>query len=149
VPLASPSRPSQPSSTASRVFPKKPARTVGRSLLTLIIILTYWLAACGLNAVSPSRWLSPARGIEDEAQPRGYSLFLCNCDEDPQKEINYIHVLRRHRIMGLIASTAHEDPAWVEALQNLAAQASPSSCSDPIGPLQKQCRSWLTTKGAL
>jgi DNA-binding LacI/PurR family transcriptional regulator len=65
------------------------------------------------------------RGIEDEAQPRGYSLFLCNCDEDPQKEINYIHVLRRHRIMGLIASTAHEHPAWVEALQNLAALGVP------------------------
>jgi LacI family transcriptional regulator len=65
------------------------------------------------------------RGIEDEAQPHGYSLFLCNSDEDPQKEINHIHVLRRHRIMGLIASTARELPAWGEDLQKLAAQGVP------------------------
>jgi DNA-binding LacI/PurR family transcriptional regulator len=65
------------------------------------------------------------RRIEDEAQERGYSLFLCNSDEDPQKEINHIHVLRRHRIMGLIASTAHGHSAWCEALQNLAKQGVP------------------------
>jgi DNA-binding LacI/PurR family transcriptional regulator len=65
------------------------------------------------------------RGIEDEAQERGYSLFLCNSDEDPQKEINHIHVLRRHRIMGLIASTAHGHSAWCEALENLAKQGVP------------------------
>jgi len=77
------------------------------------------------------------RGIEDEAQPHGYSLFLCNCDEDAQKEINYIHVLRRHRIMGLIASTAHEHPAWGEALQNLAAQGVPVVVLGSYRPVAK------------
>ena len=38
------------------------------------------------------------RGIEDEAQRHGYSLFLCNSDEDPEKEVNYLHLLRRHRV---------------------------------------------------
>jgi LacI family transcriptional regulator len=62
------------------------------------------------------------RGIEDEAQRHGYSLFLCNSDEDPQKEVNYLHLLRRHRIAGLIAGTINEHPAWTQALNNLAAQ---------------------------
>lgn len=63
------------------------------------------------------------RGIEDEAQRRGYSLFLCNSDENPEKEIKYLQLLRRHRIAGLIAATLHERAAWTEALTNLAAQS--------------------------
>ena len=63
------------------------------------------------------------RGIEDEAQANGYSLFLCNSDENPDKEINYLHLLRRHRIAGLIAVTLSMRPAWMQALRNLAAQS--------------------------
>jgi DNA-binding LacI/PurR family transcriptional regulator len=62
------------------------------------------------------------RGIEDEAQRHGYSLFLCNSDENPEKEVNYLNLLRRHRIAGLIAGTINERPAWTQALNNLAAQ---------------------------
>jgi len=62
------------------------------------------------------------RGIEDEAQRNGYSLFLCNSDENPEKEVNYLHLLRRHRITGLIAATIKEQPTWTQALNNLAAQ---------------------------
>ncbi len=65
------------------------------------------------------------RGIEDVAQLNGYSLFLCNSDEDAEKEIKYIHLLRRHRIAGLIAVTMREHPAWTEALGNLAAEGVP------------------------
>jgi LacI family transcriptional regulator len=65
------------------------------------------------------------RGIEDEAQRRGYSLFLCNSDENPEKELEYVQLLRRHRIAGLIAATIQVRPAWIEALKNLAAQRVP------------------------
>jgi LacI family transcriptional regulator len=65
------------------------------------------------------------RGIEDEAQRRGYSLFLCNSDENPEKEVEYVQLLRRHRIAGLIAATIQVRPAWIEALKNLAAQRIP------------------------
>src|SRR5712692_9189481 len=37
---------------------------------------------------------SVARGIEDVASERGYSLVLCNSDEDPEKERLYIDVMR-------------------------------------------------------
>ena len=65
------------------------------------------------------------RGIEDEAQRRGYSLFLCNSDENPEKEVEYLQLLRRHRIAGLIVATIQVRPAWTEALKNLAAQRVP------------------------
>jgi DNA-binding LacI/PurR family transcriptional regulator len=65
------------------------------------------------------------RGIEDEAQRHGYSLFLCNSDENPEKEVKYLQLLRRHRIAGLIAATVEVQPAWTEALKNLAAQRIP------------------------
>lgn len=65
------------------------------------------------------------RGIEDEAQRRGYSLFLCNSDENPEKEVEYLQLLRRHRIAGLIVATIQVRPAWTEALRNLAAQRVP------------------------
>ena len=65
------------------------------------------------------------RGIEDEAQRQGYSVFLCNADENSEKEIQYLHLLRRHRIAGLIAATIKVNAAWLEALRSLAAHGIP------------------------
>src|SRR5215469_8388041 len=65
------------------------------------------------------------RGIEDEAQRQGYSVFLCNADENSEKEIQYLHLLRRHRIAGLIAATIKIHRAWTQALDKLAAEGVP------------------------
>ena len=65
------------------------------------------------------------RGIEDEAQRQGYSVFLCNADGNPEKEIQYLHLLRRHRIAGLVAATIRVHPAWTDALKSLAAEGIP------------------------
>jgi LacI family transcriptional regulator len=65
------------------------------------------------------------RGIEDEAQRYSYSVFLCNSDENPEKELNYLHLLRRHRIAGLIAVTIKASVLWTEALEKLAASGVP------------------------
>ena len=65
------------------------------------------------------------RAIEDEAQQHGYSVFLCNADENPEKEVAYLDLLRRHRIAGLIAVTIKVRRAWTEALDKLAAQGVP------------------------
>jgi DNA-binding LacI/PurR family transcriptional regulator len=77
------------------------------------------------------------RGIEDEAQRHGYSLFLCNSDENSEKEVNYLHLLRRYRIAGLIAATVEVHPAWTEALKNLAAQSVPVVVLGPYPPGEK------------
>lgn len=54
---------------------------------------------------------SVVRGIEDLAYQRGYSLVLCNSDEDPAKEQLYINVMRAEAVAGVIlASTSEVNP---------------------------------------
>ncbi|TCQ05249.1 LacI family transcriptional regulator [Serpentinicella alkaliphila] len=42
--------------------------------------------------------------IEDYAKNMGYNIFLCNTDDDKEKEKNYLEVLKSHRVAGIIAS---------------------------------------------
>jgi DNA-binding LacI/PurR family transcriptional regulator len=42
------------------------------------------------------------RGIEDEVQRRGYSLILCNSDNDPERENSYLDFLASQRAAGII-----------------------------------------------
>jgi LacI family transcriptional regulator len=48
------------------------------------------------------------RGVEDVAQREGYSLILCNSDEDPQKERHYIEVLCAEQVAGAILVPTRE-----------------------------------------
>jgi LacI family transcriptional regulator len=48
------------------------------------------------------------RGVEDVAQRNGYSVILCNSDEDPVKERQYIEVLCAERVAGAIVVSTHE-----------------------------------------
>jgi LacI family transcriptional regulator len=45
-----------------------------------------------------------ARGVEDVAQQAGFSVVLCNSDEDPSKEARYLDVAERERVSGVIMS---------------------------------------------
>jgi DNA-binding LacI/PurR family transcriptional regulator len=64
------------------------------------------------------------RGAEDAANLKGYSVFLCNADENSEKEIQYLWLLQRHRVAGILVSsvsgpagsetTAETD--WIETL---------------------------------
>lgn len=65
------------------------------------------------------------RGIEDVAQKHGYSLFLCNSDEDQRKAVNYLQLLRKHRIAGLIAAFQPREPEGHRVLQSLLAHHIP------------------------
>lgn len=53
-----------------------------------------------------------ARGVEDQANTLGYSIFLCNTDDDYEKESRYINVLKEHCVDGIIftsnASSNHQ-----------------------------------------
>ncbi|MGA3215314.1 MAG: LacI family DNA-binding transcriptional regulator [Acidimicrobiales bacterium] len=42
------------------------------------------------------------RGVEDVAYEAGYSLFLCNTDEDPVKEASYIELAVAENVAGVI-----------------------------------------------
>src|SRR3954453_8594915 len=48
------------------------------------------------------------QGIEDETQRRDYSLILCNSNEDPQREQQYLDVLYSERVAGAIIVPVRE-----------------------------------------
>jgi len=45
-----------------------------------------------------------ARGVEDVAQRSGYSVLLCNADEDSEKEARYLRVVEQEQVAGVILS---------------------------------------------
>jgi DNA-binding LacI/PurR family transcriptional regulator len=59
---------------------------------------------------------SVVRGIEDIAYANGYSLILCNSDEDPEKEELYINVFLESAVAGAIIACAREDTMCGENL---------------------------------
>ncbi len=48
-----------------------------------------------------------SRGVEDAASRLGYSVFLCNGDRDPEKEMYYIRCLSQKSIDGIILVKCH------------------------------------------
>jgi LacI family transcriptional regulator len=48
------------------------------------------------------------KGIEDVAWRNGYNLLLCNSDENPQREREYLEVLYDERVAGLIIAPTRE-----------------------------------------
>jgi LacI family transcriptional regulator len=55
------------------------------------------------NVMNPF-FTAVARAVEDAANAKGYSVILCNADEDPEKEELYLDVLLQKRVDGLIIS---------------------------------------------
>lgn len=49
---------------------------------------------------------SVVRGVEDAALRRGYHVFLCNTDENPEREEEYIIELDKKRVDGLIVASS-------------------------------------------
>jgi LacI family transcriptional regulator len=50
-------------------------------------------------------FIRAVRAIEDVAQENGYNVILCNTDEDPAKEAQYLRVLMEKRVDGIILAT--------------------------------------------
>jgi DNA-binding LacI/PurR family transcriptional regulator len=62
---------------------------------------------------------SLVRGIEDVAHHRGYSLILCNADEDPEKEELYIDVLVAEHVGGaIVVPIREESTAYAQLIEN-------------------------------
>ena len=49
-----------------------------------------------------------ARAVEDVAYKNKYAVFLCNSDENPQKEEFYLEIMRAENVAGIIISPTHE-----------------------------------------
>ena len=52
--------------------------------------------------IQNSFWTTVARGVEDAAQSSGYSIFLCNTDENAEKQRHYLEVVISQRADGVI-----------------------------------------------
>ena len=70
-----------------------------------------------LPTITNSFWTNIARGAEDEAEAVGYSLFLCNTDDDPNKEQRYLDVLARNRVGGVLVVPSPLSTARLRLLQ--------------------------------
>jgi LacI family transcriptional regulator len=64
-----------------------------------------------------------ARGAEDAAHERGYSLILCNTDLRPEREVEYIDALVARRVDGILFMPGA--PEAGQALDRLAATGVP------------------------
>jgi LacI family transcriptional regulator len=75
---------------------------------------TLWAAI--VSDVGNPFFTSMVRGIEDVAQTLGYSVVLCNTDEDGRKEAEYIAVAESERMAGVIIVPASERATDVSPL---------------------------------
>ncbi|GER85353.1 LacI family transcriptional regulator [Thermogemmatispora aurantia] len=58
-----------------------------------------------------------SRAVEDTAYEEGYSLILCNTDEDPKKESIYLNVMRDANVAGVILSPTGPTAAGLRELE--------------------------------
>ncbi|MFJ4143180.1 LacI family DNA-binding transcriptional regulator [Pseudomonas sp. NPDC089734] len=60
------------------------------------------------NGINPY-FAELARGIEDHCERNGFCVILCNSDDNPEKQRNYLRVLLEKRVDGLIVSSVEGD----------------------------------------
>lgn len=63
-------------------------------------------------------WTTVTRGVEDVAQANGYSTILCNTDESETKQEQYMQMLLRRRIDGVLLVPASSKAEPIRMIQN-------------------------------
>lgn len=69
-----------------------------------------------ISDIENPHFTSLVRAVEDVAQPAGHSVFLCNSDEDVDKERHYIDVALSERAAGVIISPASDRRSTIAPL---------------------------------
>ncbi|CAM3393316.1 LacI family DNA-binding transcriptional regulator [Kibdelosporangium persicum] len=82
--------------------PNGPARNLRRQETAVLALI--------ISDVENPFFTSIARGVEDVAQAVGYSVVLCNSDENPEKERRYIDVAIQERVAGVVLSPTGTAP---------------------------------------
>jgi LacI family transcriptional regulator len=80
--------------------PNVVARSLRRKATDLLALIIADVANPFFTAIT--------RGVEDVARSRGFSVVLCNSDEDPDKESTYLRVAEQQQVAGVILSP-HRD----------------------------------------
>lgn len=70
-----------------------------------------------LTDITNPFWTTLARGVEDAAQEKGYSVILCNTDESLKKQDQYLTMLLKRRIDGFLLVPAGDKAESVRLIQ--------------------------------
>lgn len=70
-----------------------------------------------LTDITNPFWTTVARGAEDAANAAGYTVIFCNTDEQESKQTQYLSMLVRRRIDGVMLVPARTSTDAVETLQ--------------------------------
>ncbi len=62
-------------------------------------------------------WPTVARGVEDAAQRGGYTVLLCNSDENADKQARYLEVVISQQVDGVVIAPADSDAANLAPLR--------------------------------
>ncbi|GAB3284342.1 LacI family DNA-binding transcriptional regulator [Parasphingorhabdus pacifica] len=76
--------------------PNGPARNLRKQETAVLALI--------ISDVENPFFTAIARGVEDVAHTAGYSVVLCNSDDDPDKEGEYIDVALQERVAGVLLS---------------------------------------------
>ena len=77
------------------------------------------MLALVLTDVTNPFWTTVARGVEDAASEAGYHVILCNTDESPQKQEEYLTALLQKRVDGMLLVPARDDLEDIQRVQML------------------------------
>ena len=81
--------------------PNRTARTLRRQSSEVIALI--------IPDIENPFFTALARAVEDRAQSAGYSVVLCNTDDDPQKEAKYLEIAVSENMAGVILVPASDD----------------------------------------
>lgn len=84
-----------------RYVPNRTARRLRRQTSELIALL--------IPDIENPFFTALARGVEDRAQASGFSVVLCNTDDDPAKETRYLDIANSEDMAGVILAPASAD----------------------------------------
>lgn len=57
-----------------------------------------------------------ARSIEQNAKKYGYSIILCNGDDNPEEELKYLKVLKSNRVDGIILTPTGKNSKYIKQI---------------------------------
>jgi LacI family transcriptional regulator len=86
--------------------PSRAARSLRANYSTIIGLL--------ISDIQNPFFMDLIKGVEDVALRNGYSVLLCNSDENPQRERQYLEVLYDERVAGLIIVPTREQLRGLE-----------------------------------
>ncbi len=78
--------------------PNGPARNLRKQETAVLALI--------ISDVENPFFTAISRGVEDVAHAAGYSVVLCNSDDDPDKEREYVDVALQERVAGVLLSPA-------------------------------------------